>query len=505
LDTVSGVLKYSKDAQALALVTKVPWPTTINRRKAAEKVFQDCESKCAETNYLLSFISEGLFSNDRTLNAMREILHHAKRYLTRLLGPLPDDLSGRFGPGTSFELKGHPFSTVADKLTVLPSSTSDAEPVFRFLAEPTLWFRSRLAEGLPFIARSRGNRFTTVPKNGKTDRGICVEPGGNLWSQLAVGDYMKERLKRVGLDCSRSSEPADPIQRLRRRLSGRFQWTGQHTHREMAYQASLDGAWATLDLSNASDTVATKLVELLLPEDWWQLLRSLRSPHTLHGRRWVHLQKFSSMGNGFTFELETAIFAALIVGVSSFDGKRLCPGEDFWVYGDDIIIPTWASNSVSACLEAFGFRVNEKKSFATGLFRESCGGDFYCGFDVRPFFIKDEPSNPLDWVDLHNQLKRRGLNPTPGLMIGMVPSKLRLFGPPSVGGVFHTHDSVRWRTWNSYQVTWLRRIVPVPRRYPLARWPDWIHLSFALVGGSSEGVMPRNEVSGFKVVPTSVS
>jgi len=130
-----------------------------------------------------------------------------------------------------------------------------------------------------------------------------------------------------------------------------------------------------LDLKNASDSVARRLVELLLPKRWFEVLNDLRSPTTLIGNQVVLLEKFSSMGNGFTFELETLVFLAIVLALNPAHKA----GKNVFVYGDDIICPTRSSSDVIAALSFFGMTVNKEKSFTYGMFRESCGRDYFNG------------------------------------------------------------------------------------------------------------------------------
>jgi len=58
------------------------------------------------------------------------------------------------------------------------------------------------------------------------------------------------------------------------------------------------------------------------------------------------------------------------------------------VYGDDIIVPVDTLVHVIRYLEAFGLKVNTDKTFGTGKFRESCGGDYYDGVDVTPVRVR---------------------------------------------------------------------------------------------------------------------
>jgi hypothetical protein len=157
----------------------------------------------------------------------------------------------------------------------------------------------------------------------------------------------------------------------------------QTRNQEFAQRAYRDGL-ATIDLSKASDTLAYATVINLLPPDWVQLLEVARSPKTFVEGRYVTLEKFSSMGNGYTFELESLIFAALAHACN--------PGraDDIAVYGDDIIIPTQGASVLIEALSFLGFKVNNSKSFLAGNFFESCGKDFFQGVPVRPFFLKKE-------------------------------------------------------------------------------------------------------------------
>lgn len=504
LDTVTGVFRYWKDAQAAALVRKVPWPTSFSRRKRALDSFDECERKCAETNHLMQWVMLDRNPKDPVLAACRQIVDRAKKLARYILGPLPLHLEGRFGPGTVFELEGSPFATIADKVVQNPPYiTRESYEFFRHSYSSTLWERERMRVGLPYIAYARGNRFTTVPKDGKTDRGICVEPSGNIWMQLAVGDAMKDRLSRVGLKVARNSAPSDPIQLLRRRLAPSVR-TGQDIHRELAEEASRDGSLATIDLSCASDTVSREVVRAILPPEWFTLLDCLRSPLTRRDGAWVRLEKFSSMGNGFTFELETLVFACLLHGVR----PELEPGVNLYVYGDDIIVPTHTFADCIAALKAFGFSPNRSKSFGHGRFRESCGGDYFCGFDVRPFFVKDFPSSPLEWMDLHNGLRRARLLLPSSLFTSEVPAEARLFGPPNLGGTFWHSDDRLWKAFSrpsSPHVVWVRRLIPLPLKIPLQRWGEWSHYLLALIGASSSGLTPPRNVVGFKRAVFSIS
>lgn len=105
------------------------------------------------------------------------------------------------------------------------------------------------------------------------------------------------------------------------------------------------------------------------------------------------LNMISTMGNGYTFPLETLLFAAVVSAAAKVSsvpllyphGNRL---GNFAVFGDDIIVPPEMVRNVLHLLSLLGFKTNEQKTFVEGPFRESCGRDFYSGHDVRGVYIK---------------------------------------------------------------------------------------------------------------------
>jgi hypothetical protein len=103
------------------------------------------------------------------------------------------------------------------------------------------------------------------------------------------------------------------------------------------------------------------------------------------------------MGNGFTFPLQTAIFSSIVVAALTMDypyevARKCCsldnPSGMWSVFGDDIIVVSSHYPRVVRLLGLLGFEVNSDKSFSSGLFRESCGHDYYHGCNVRPVYVR---------------------------------------------------------------------------------------------------------------------
>lgn len=282
--------RYFRDAQGLALFSKRKDLKVegIDRRSAALKKWWSGEAECYKSNERLSKFVHGNFSEHNDL-VISGIISDISKKILSWIGPKPpslDFIQGRFGPGSTYSDRGR-LTTVPDKMSSTPTLTQGA---FWYILPylETKWGRvnQERAVGLDYV---RGNKFQVVPKSALIDRCIAVEPALNIFYQLGLGNSLRRRLqKATGWDLDHAAD----------------------IHRRLARESSVSREFATIDLSNASDTVCYELVKLVMPPKWFEELNNLRSPFTLVDGHWVKLEKFSSMGNGFTFELETLIFAA---------------------------------------------------------------------------------------------------------------------------------------------------------------------------------------------------
>lgn len=224
------------------------------------------------------------------------------------------------------------------------------------------------------------DRFTTVPKSWKSRRAIAIQPTMNLFLQKSVGSMIRKRLLRCGIDLD-----------------------DQSRNQNLACRAYFEH-YATIDLAKASDSVSTELVRLLLPDDWFQVMNDLRTHQTKIDDEVLTLNKFSAMGNGFTFELESLIFYALswaVVRDESDDRE-----SEIAVYGDDIIVSSKHALRLIDVLSYCGFETNVDKTFVSGPFYESCGKHFFQGADVSPIFQKKMLKGLPELMRGHNRLFR---------------------------------------------------------------------------------------------------
>jgi hypothetical protein len=417
--------RYYLDAQVHALIKKYPYlDVDVNPREEAMRSFIKAEIACKETN--------DRFRANPDLHleghAVRTIFRLAQRKIGELLGdcPKPESLSFEFGPGANLGVSKYTSSyhKLKSSLDVTYKGVGTA---LSFLSACPGWAHAlACSPHCEFDLYDRmnivpGNRLSFVPKTAKTDRPICIEPLLNGIIQKGIGSKIRTKLRERGLDLK----------------------TAQKRHRLLAKQSSIDDSLATVDLSAASDTISYLLVMNLLPYSWFKLLDSVRSPqYTIQGQTYS-FQKFSSMGNGYTFELESLIFLALSRATMDYCGaKGVCS-----VYGDDIIIPAECSEMLYKVLEACGFTVNAEKSFPAGPFKESCGGDFFSGIDVRPFFLKDKLSNQKLFL-LRNYFVRSGHEHYFPQLMNYIDwllgeQTLKKFAGPNVEGDGHLVDVTR--------------------------------------------------------------
>lgn len=368
--------KYRDDYQVVSFLRKTPFKIEgIDPEANAKEKFFASEEQCRLTNKRF----RGLMGTSKfeAPSEIKAILLMAVSECQRILGSSVNYREWlhacRFGPGAFNHTDVRGLTSLYDKLQVRPSVSHDMKGIGALLvmSQPH-WARSITdseAPGFwPIVTEKDldlvpGNRIAFVPKTAVTHRTIAIEPLLNVYAQLGLGKVMRRKLlSKAGLDLSK-----------------------QEPNQELARKGSIDGSLATIDLSSASDTVARELVRFLLPGNWFEILNKTRCKVGHLDRKWLRYEKFSSMGNGYTFELETLIFLSLALSCTRYLNTST---DEVRVYGDDIIVPVGVYNLLVSVLEFCGFSVNTAKSFAHGCFRESCGKDWFDGHDVRPYFNK---------------------------------------------------------------------------------------------------------------------
>jgi hypothetical protein len=254
----------------------------------------------------------------------------------------------------------------------------------------------------------RPTRVVTVPKTLRGPRVIGIEPVCMQYIQQSVLRELVKSLERSGL------------------TAGQLNFTDQSINSKLALESSRSGKYATIDLSDASDRVHKDCVYRMLESvpDLRNAIFACRSHSAcLPDGTIVPLYKFASMGSALCFPIESMMFYTLCISarllrLSLRPTKRniLKVSRDVYIYGDDIIIPVDEVPKTIELLESFGLKVNTRKTFFTGKFRESCGMDAYNGVNVTPVYVRCLPPSSLQdasaivsFVSLANQLFTVGL------------------------------------------------------------------------------------------------
>lgn len=291
-------------------------------------------------------------------------------------------------------------------------------------------------------------KVALVPKTMKTPRIIAMEPVWNMFFQQGIFRTMTLVLRKSQFSSLRLG----------------FTWETQEFNQELAQIGSRQGKLATIDLSDASDRISALLVRDGLfgrHQFLSQAVMACRSERAqLPDGRVIDLRKFASMGNALTFPVETMVFYTIIhLAWQRYYGKvpanPLTPFDGVRVYGDDMIVPTELVPSLLTELDNFGLRVNHSKSFWTGLFRESCGKEYFGGIPVtvprQRAPIGDKRLSPtalVRTVAFHNNLVSHGFVHSARYVSELIRASRHVpYGPSFVDGThLHTTNEDLWVT-----------------------------------------------------------
>jgi hypothetical protein len=318
-----------------------------------------------------------------------------------------DGIKPKHGPGsTSDGLKGN-FKYRQSEWTVR------LERFFPFGETAFPNWRSYLTDLSSLTFREPGDerpsKVISVPKTMKTPRLIAVEP--------TCMQYVQQGLLRLFVETFQNKR--------HKTLWKMFDFFDQTPNQRFARRASISGSHATLDLSEASDRVNMWHVRTLF-QDHPLLLEAVlacrSSKASVPGFGEITLSKFASMGSALCFPIESMVFMTAI-----FTGIALCLNRPMnekdikffssqvRVFGDDLIVPQRFTRSVVETLDLLGFKVNSSKSFWTGKFRESCGKEYYDGFDVSIVKVRRllptqrrDTQEIISTVSMRNQLFSAG-------------------------------------------------------------------------------------------------
>jgi len=385
-DLYEALLKDTNEAfQGRAGTTKQVAATAI--RNSFLKKFRDGSSDSANAKAISKF----LLINDKCESWRRDV--KSSLFIEKLVGHMKVALHKFFEPNNRGplvtcveQILDHAYTgpgaaigaKLGDFYTKLFSSDLSCTSPFlyaayaRYIQKFDHWHAAELARQSAGLTANivKGNRVSCVPKNVDISRTTCIEPNLNMFFQLGLGSILTDRLKEVySIDISKQSG-----------VNG-----------ELARIGSLDDNLCTIDLESASDSMSLSMLRYMLPSSIFSWLSMFRSKETtLPSGETRELHMVGTMGNGFTFPLQTILFSCAISACNSYLGRKsdARAGVTWSVYGDDIIVHREIVAPLLDLLDFLGFTVNAEKSFFEGPFRESCGLDFFNGSNVRGVYVK---------------------------------------------------------------------------------------------------------------------
>jgi hypothetical protein len=300
------------------------------------------------------------------------VLRIAQSILTRVLSNLSiTDITPGHGPGAVAEGLKH---EAKYEFKTWPKS---AERFYPYLAYGVVspYHAISKAHGVRLVSST--TRALFVPKDTGKPRLISAEPCAMQYLQQGQMRAIMKYLAR------------HPV--LRRCLP----LQDRKVQQLRAWEASLTGDNATIDFSNASDTVSATLVWFLLSgvPDVRRRLWSTRSQSIRFDMRGgkFKISSFAPMGSANCFPIESLVFWALAVAsvqltryASSRHPNRVTRETmlSVTVFGDDVIMPLDSVPTFEGTTTDLGMEFNTSKSCVLTPFRESCGAEWFDGNDV---------------------------------------------------------------------------------------------------------------------------
>lgn len=220
-----------------------------------------------------------------------------------------------------------------------------------------------------------------VEKNSDTSRMIIPQLNGDLIGQYPMEKFMRDELLFWGIDLE----------------------TQPDRNRELARKGSLFDnyvvdlyrmrrpRYCTIDLKSASDLIGRALCRFSFPIPMYDYMATYSPKKVMVGNEEMGLPMMANMGNAFCFPMQTLWFTALVRHAYKVHNipLRLSTGEwNYGVFGDDIIVDVAVYDYIISILESLYMIPNTKKSYSKGFFRESCGCDYWSGYNVRPVFCE---------------------------------------------------------------------------------------------------------------------
>lgn len=189
----------------------------------------------------------------------------------------------------------------------------------------------------------------------------------------------------------------------------------QDMNQMLAHIGSVDGYLATVDLSAASDSIPVGLIFDTFPKEFCHIWYTLRSSNFIINGKAYTCYMANTSGSPLCFSMEKILFYAF-ARVATDIACSFGAGEVSLVtaMGDDIIVPSYAVETLADLLSMCGIVTNLDKSFSgEDTYRESCGYEADSGYTTTSlYFPRKTILDSIDSIDsvisLQQALFRRG-------------------------------------------------------------------------------------------------
>lgn len=410
-DPGSGKLLNNPDIDAIFCIRqfclmwkKVNIECTLERTQDAITGYVECDEEVGSGPDFESIARTQPFSDEGRVAQLSRYLWH--RFDTRFANAWRDnEIVPRHGPGATAD---RIFGNRKFDLHTWHVRLQGWFPIDSYAFPNANWYGDQSWSNINFLEPDAETpvRVITVPKTQKTPRVIAIEPTCIQYAQQALCQFLVREIEHGWY------------------TAGQINFSDQTINQKLALDSSGSGEFATIDLSEASDRVSLPLVKLVFngcPDLLSAFLDTRSTTAELPDGTKRTIKKFASMGSALCFPVESCVFFTLaLYGILKALNLRLTKenikkySSFVYVYGDDIVVPKDKVVTVIETLEAFGLKVNRRKSFWNGKFRESCGMDAYDGYRITPIYLRELPDRRrsktgiVSLVSFANQLYKVG-------------------------------------------------------------------------------------------------
>lgn len=236
-----------------------------------------------------------------------------------------------------------------------------------------------------------------VEKNAQTSRMIIPQHNGDLICQYPMEKFMRTMLGYWGINLETQPD-------LNRELARKGSLFDNYVVDRYGMRCP---RYCTIDLKSASDLIGRALCRFSFPTPMYDYMTACSPLKVSIGTQGeYYLPMMANMGNAFCFPMQTLWFTALVrhaYRVHNIPMRRQDGLMNYGVFGDDIIVDVATYDYIISILQSLAMIPNINKSFSKGFFRESCGCDYWMGYNVRPVFC-ETLNGPQDVFSLANRL-----------------------------------------------------------------------------------------------------